>query len=145
MLQVDLIGFHLFEYARNFLNTCQRLFNLNLDYSNGGFLSVSYHGRIVGVRVSHIGVDEDFISHIMKQREFRKHVDAFEKSLRPFAEKAHKSQLQQEWGSKSSNNLVNFQSGRLQRDQPRGLISQPKTNMSTSQSSNSFKTLVDLA
>lgn len=65
LLQVDLVGFHLFEYARNFLNTCNRLFNLALDYSNGGFISVNYHGRIVGVRVSHIGIDEEFIKHIM--------------------------------------------------------------------------------
>lgn len=61
LLQADLIGFHLFEYARCFLNTCSRLFNLNLDYSSGGFMSVNYHGRIVGVRVSHIGIDEGFI------------------------------------------------------------------------------------
>jgi len=65
LLQADCIGFHLFEYARNFLNTCHRLFDLNLDYSNGGVVSVNYHGKIVGVRVSHIGVDEDFIQYLM--------------------------------------------------------------------------------
>jgi trehalose 6-phosphate synthase/phosphatase len=72
LLQTDCLGFHLFEYARNFLNTCHRLFGLNLDYSNGGFLSVNYHGKIVGVRVSHIGIDEDFVQHIMKQSAFKK-------------------------------------------------------------------------
>ena len=65
LLQADLVGFHLFDYARNFLNNCRRLFNLQLDYSNGGFMSVNYHGRIVGVRVSHIGIDEQFIQHLM--------------------------------------------------------------------------------
>jgi trehalose-6-phosphate synthase len=91
LLQADLIGFHLFEYARNFLNTCQRLFNLSLDYSNGGVLSVMFHGRIVGVRVSHIGVDEEFINHIMSSKEFKKHVDMFKKSMRPFSDMAHRT------------------------------------------------------
>jgi len=30
-------------------------------------MSVNYHGRIVGVRVSHIGIDEEFIQHLMSQ------------------------------------------------------------------------------
>lgn len=29
ILQVDLVGFHLFEFARNFLNTCNRLLGLH--------------------------------------------------------------------------------------------------------------------
>lgn len=93
LLQNDLIGFHLFEYARNFLNTCQRLFNLSLDYSNGGFMSVSFHGRIIGVRISHIGVDEEFINHIMSTKEFKRHVEMFKAGLRPITEMAHRNQL----------------------------------------------------
>jgi trehalose-6-phosphate synthase len=35
-------------------------------------MSVNYHARIVGVRVSHIGIDEDFIHHIMASKDFKK-------------------------------------------------------------------------
>lgn len=50
-----------------------------------------FHGRIVGVRVSHIGVDEEFINHIMSSKEFKKHVDMFKKSMRPFSDMAHRT------------------------------------------------------
>jgi trehalose 6-phosphate synthase/phosphatase len=103
-LQADLVGFHLFEYARNFLNCCERLFNLNLDYSNGGFLSVNYHGRIVGVRVSHIGIDEEFIQLIMNSKDFKKQVTAFKDEFKIITEAARRSTLQSQ-GSRSSANL----------------------------------------
>ncbi len=104
LLQSDLVGFHLFEYARNFLNCCERLFNLNLDYSNGGFLSVNYHGRIVGVRVSHIGIDEEFIQLIMNSKDFKKQVTAFKDEFKIITEAARRSTLQSQ-GSRSSANL----------------------------------------
>jgi hypothetical protein len=52
-----LVGFHLFEYARNFLMTCHRLLNLEYEFSRGGYLGINNHGKNVMVRVSHVGFD----------------------------------------------------------------------------------------
>lgn len=62
-----------------------------MDYSNGGFMSVNYHGRIVGVRVSHIGIDEEFIAHIMSQSAYKKDVDKFKWEFKKITEAAKKS------------------------------------------------------
>ncbi len=40
-------------------------------------MSVNFHGRIIGVRVSHIGIDENFIQHIMNQSAYKKEVEKF--------------------------------------------------------------------
>jgi trehalose 6-phosphate synthase/phosphatase len=36
----DLIGFHLFEYARHFYTAMKRLIGFNQEFTKGGFLSV---------------------------------------------------------------------------------------------------------
>ena len=77
LLDSDVIGFHLFEYARNFLNTCHRLFGLETEFNVNGALSVMYHNRHVNVRVSHIGIDYKFIESIMKSSQFKKQVQKF--------------------------------------------------------------------
>jgi trehalose 6-phosphate synthase/phosphatase len=93
LLQSDMISFHLFEYARNFINSCERLLNLTLDYSSGGLMSVNFHGRVVGVRVSQIGIDEDFINHIMSSKEYKKWVERFKQEFKVIAEAARKSSV----------------------------------------------------
>jgi len=44
LLSCDLIGFHLFEYARNFYTSCRRVLGINYDFKKG-FLSLDYFGR----------------------------------------------------------------------------------------------------
>ena len=38
MLNADMIGFHIFEYARHFLTCCKRMLGLEFDFHPGGFL-----------------------------------------------------------------------------------------------------------
>jgi trehalose-6-phosphate synthase len=45
-------------------------------------MSVNYHGRIVLVRVSHIGIDEEFIKYIMSTSTFRKQVEKFQQEFK---------------------------------------------------------------
>ena len=59
LLLCDLIGFHLFEYARNFYTTCRRVLGLNHEFKKGGFLCIQCFGRKVMLRISHIGIQED--------------------------------------------------------------------------------------
>ena len=51
LLHSDLIGFHIWEYARNLLNSCQRLLGLDYELGAGNTLSINYHKRSVQVRI----------------------------------------------------------------------------------------------
>lgn len=57
LLCSDLIGFHIFEYARHFYTSCNRLLGLNHEFKQGGKLGIEYYGRTVMLRISHIAVD----------------------------------------------------------------------------------------
>ena len=65
-----MIGFHIWEYARNFINSCQRLLGLYYELGVGNTLSVNYHKRSVQVRVQHIGLDESYLEKIMAGSKF---------------------------------------------------------------------------
>ena len=60
MLGADHIGFHLFEYARNFLSSIKRLLGLSSSTSSrAGTLAVACNGRRVVLTCTHLGVDSD--------------------------------------------------------------------------------------
>lgn len=52
MLNVDLLGFLMFEYTRNFLACCKRMLALEYEFQRGGFLGVEYEGRHVVLQVT---------------------------------------------------------------------------------------------
>lgn len=81
LLQCDLIGFHLFEYARNFFKSCHRLMGLDYEFSRGGYLGVNFHGKNVMLRVSHIGIDESFVEELVRSKTFKKLVSAMQTQL----------------------------------------------------------------
>lgn len=54
-------------------------------------MSVSYHGRNVAVRVSHIGIDEDFIKSIMNTSTFKKEIKKFKEEFKVIADLAKES------------------------------------------------------
>lgn len=72
LLHCDLVGFHLFEHARNFLMTCHRMLGLEYEFLRGGYLAINNHGKHVMIRVSHIGIDPDFFEDILKSKNYRK-------------------------------------------------------------------------
>ena len=57
LLNCDLIAFHLFMYARNFIKTCERILGLELEFLRGGHMGINFQGKHVLVRVSHIGIE----------------------------------------------------------------------------------------
>ena len=71
LLMSDLIGFHLFEYARNFYTTCRRVLGLNHEFKKGGFLSIQCFGRNVMLRISHIRVQEEDIASALETESFK--------------------------------------------------------------------------
>eukprot|EP00742_Colponemidia_sp_Colp-10_P008648 GILJ01009382.1.p1 GENE.GILJ01009382.1~~GILJ01009382.1.p1 ORF type:complete len:1037 (-),score=136.84 GILJ01009382.1:160-3270(-) len=71
MLCADLIGFHLFEYARHFLTACKRLLGTNYECRRGGHLGVDYYGRHVMVRIGHVGIQPELIQEHMETQEVR--------------------------------------------------------------------------
>ena len=64
MLCADHIGFHLFEWARNFLTSCRRLLSCTYEIRRGGGLTVHYQGREVAITCSHMGVEPQLLSQL---------------------------------------------------------------------------------
>lgn len=55
LLNVDLIGFQTFDYARHFLSCCSRM--LGLDYeSKRGYIGLEYFGRTVYIKILPVGI-----------------------------------------------------------------------------------------
>lgn len=56
LLNADLIGFLLFEYARNFLACCKRMLGLEYEFEKGGSLGLEYEGRHVALQICSFGI-----------------------------------------------------------------------------------------
>ena len=61
VLCADHIGFHLYEWARNFLASCRRLLAVTFEARRGGGLTVSYNGRSIAVTITHMGVEPSLL------------------------------------------------------------------------------------
>lgn len=61
MLCSDLIGFHLFEYAKNFMTACRKLLETNYEFRRGGCLILNYNGRNTTLRIGHVGIEKQYI------------------------------------------------------------------------------------
>ena len=57
LLCCDLLGFHVYEYARQFTVGCRRILGLKNEFEKGGKMKILSHGRQVYIKVSHIGID----------------------------------------------------------------------------------------
>lgn len=68
LLNVDLIGFHTFDYARHFLSCCTRVLGLKYESSRGA-LSVEYFGRTVGVRICPTGIQPQRLQNCFSKAE----------------------------------------------------------------------------
>ena len=56
LLNVDLVGFLMFEYTRNFLTCCKRMLALEHEFQKGGALGIEYEGRHVMLQVCTFGI-----------------------------------------------------------------------------------------
>lgn len=70
MLCCDLIGFHLFEYARHFLASCKRLLGIDHHFSRGGYLLLDYYGRNIMIRIGHLGIEPRIIAKTLESEEY---------------------------------------------------------------------------
>lgn len=83
LLSCDLVAFHLFMYARNFFKTCNRLLGYDLEFLKGGYFGVNFHGKVVMIRVSHIGVEESFIKELTETKDYKKFESIFRRDMQP--------------------------------------------------------------
>ena len=66
MLCSDLIGFHLFEYAKNFVTSCMKVMDLNYEFRRGGCLGIDVDGRrYAGLKVCHVGIEKECINEVI--------------------------------------------------------------------------------
>jgi trehalose 6-phosphate synthase/phosphatase len=78
MLSADLIGFHLFEYAKNFVTSCRRLLDLNYEFRRGGSLGIDVDGRrYVSLKIGHVGIEKESINDVILSQEFSAHFTRF--------------------------------------------------------------------
>eukprot|EP00831_Metopus_contortus_P037300 TRINITY_DN29390_c0_g1_i1.p2 TRINITY_DN29390_c0_g1~~TRINITY_DN29390_c0_g1_i1.p2 ORF type:complete len:196 (-),score=21.25 TRINITY_DN29390_c0_g1_i1:192-779(-) len=78
LLHCDSIGFQLYEYARHFFTSCQRLLGLEAEVRRGGSLGILFQGRDVLISVRHIGISRDQTELMMKTEEFYKEIEKLE-------------------------------------------------------------------
>ena len=73
MLSSDLIGFHLFEYAKYFVTSCKKLLDLNYEFRRGGSLGIDVDGsRYVSIRIGHVGIEKECINEVLTSQDFTK-------------------------------------------------------------------------
>jgi len=66
LLNCDLIGFHTFDYARDFLSSCSRM--LGIDYqSKRGYIGLDYFGRTVGIKIMTVGINMEHLQSLLQQ------------------------------------------------------------------------------
>jgi trehalose 6-phosphate synthase/phosphatase len=58
LLCSDVIGFHLFDDAKEFCRVCNYLFKLEYKTRASGIIAVEYNGRNVFLKINHIGINE---------------------------------------------------------------------------------------
>jgi trehalose-6-phosphate synthase len=83
LLHCDLVAFHLFMYARNFFKTVNRLLGYDLEFLKGGSFGINFHGKIVMIRVAHIGIEESFLKEITSCNRFKTMEKLFQNAMKP--------------------------------------------------------------
>lgn len=65
ILLCDVVGFHVFQNARHFLTSVQRILGLFYEIKIHGFIIISNLGRVVLVRIMHAGNDFDLLRNVL--------------------------------------------------------------------------------
>jgi trehalose 6-phosphate synthase/phosphatase len=82
MVCCDIIGFHLFEYARNFITCCKRILGLDHQCIKGGLLGLKLYGRSLMIRVSHLGIEPSQIECFAKADKTQKLIGVLQERYR---------------------------------------------------------------
>lgn len=70
ILACDLISFHSYDYASEFLKTCKQIIGLEHHFSKEGCLLIEYFGRHIMIRVGEIGTEIEKIEKTLTKNEF---------------------------------------------------------------------------
>ncbi|KAL8140317.1 hypothetical protein V2J09_006338 [Rumex salicifolius] len=80
LLNVDLIGFHTFDYARHFLSCCSRM--MGLEYkSKRGYIGLEYYGRNVSIKIMPVGVHMGQIQTVLQLADKERRVKELEQQF----------------------------------------------------------------
>lgn len=77
ILLCDVIGFHIFRYARNFLVTLNQELGINYEVRVKGDLMFNYLGRDVLVHIMHAGIDLDYIHSLTTTDKFQEAINKY--------------------------------------------------------------------
>lgn len=80
ILLCDVIGFHVFQFARNFLTACKRIFGIFYEIKFKGITTLNYLGRYIIIRIMHAGIDIDYIKSVIQKKEYSVNFEKFKKS-----------------------------------------------------------------
>ena len=81
VLLCDVIGFHVFNYARNFLTVLNRDFGIYYEIKHNGFITLNYLGKYIILHIMHAGIDMDSIKKITNTDEFNTYIDKYKKII----------------------------------------------------------------
>ncbi len=81
ILLCDVIGFHIFPYARNFLAVVEKNLGLLYEIKKNGFITLNYLGRTIIIHISAVGVEKDTIRELCDNDEFTKHYEEYSKII----------------------------------------------------------------
>ncbi len=71
MMNCSVIGFHTFDYSRNFLKSAKRLLSINYESTINGDLAVNYYEHKVIVRVKNATPEIDLVKKDFNSEEFK--------------------------------------------------------------------------
>ena len=81
ILLCDVIGFHLFAAARNFMTILKRFFGLFPEISKKGMCSVSFLGRTIIIHIKQGQIDLDYIQSLQKANEFKEQEEKYKQII----------------------------------------------------------------
>lgn len=65
ILLCDVIGFHVFQFARNFLTSCKRILGIFYEIKFKGFITLNYLGRNIIIKIKHGSIDQKFLESVV--------------------------------------------------------------------------------
>jgi trehalose 6-phosphate synthase/phosphatase len=77
ILLCDVIGFHVFQFARNFLTALKRIFGIFYEIKFKGIITLNYLGRYIIIRIMHAGIDIDYVKSIIQKKDFNVNLEKF--------------------------------------------------------------------
>ena len=81
ILLCDVIGFHDYISARNFLTIMKRTLGIFSEITKKGFISISYLGRNIIIHIKQSQLNYDFISKLTETEEFQNYDEKFKKKF----------------------------------------------------------------